>query len=340
MTICKLKRDSAKIYAFLDELKLEPWLGNRKWWADYLFHFTDIKNAVSILNHGQLLSRELAIAKHLLIEDSASAQIVGQTESRLTGHARFYFRPLTPTAYRNEGIRPRETLYQGAHCPVPIYFLFDLRSIACLEDSKFSNGSLARHDHRIFHTAEDFCHLPFEDIYHNSPWGHEEANRQNEIKNRRHAEVIVPERISLSYLKYIVCRSQAEYETLFNLLSSSIWKNWKNRVAVSKNQRLFNNEWLYVKDVTLTLQSVTIRFNSPHNPRYCGPFKVRVDISDNTTSDSFFYEENYLNIVKELSNLQLELDMSNVKSTNYSLRVSIDDNLAYLGRYLGDDIPF
>ena len=32
--------------------------GTQNWWTKSLFHFTDITNAISILNHGKIYSRE------------------------------------------------------------------------------------------------------------------------------------------------------------------------------------------------------------------------------------------------------------------------------------------
>ena len=334
------KLNSPQFIEIVDKLRHQPWLGNRIWWTNYLYHFTDIKNAVSVLNAGFLYSRNDASDQNLIVQDSASPQIIDNTENTLTGYVRFYFRPLTPTAYMNEGFRPQPKLYQGAHCPVPIYFLFDLREVITLKDTSFSDGSLARRDHRILNSSNDFARLPFRDIYHNVGWGHEDQDRQDEIKNRRHAEVIHPHRISLDHLTYIVCRSQAEYKTLYNLLSSTVWSRWKNKVAVGKNRMLFNNEWLFVKEVTLSQASVKVGFNFPDHPRFYGPFSIRVDVVDNLTGVSGYFEQNYQNIVFELRGPQLEINISDLRLSNYTARISIDDILAYLGKYEGDEIPF
>lgn len=87
MTDDGLKPGSSKIGRFLDQLKQQSWLGSRNWWVDYLFHFTDIKNAVNVLNHGFLFSRQEAINKNLLIDDIASSRIIRQTKSTFTAHA-------------------------------------------------------------------------------------------------------------------------------------------------------------------------------------------------------------------------------------------------------------
>ena len=334
------KRDAAKISEFLTVLKGAPWLGTRHWWPNFLFHFTDIKNAVSILNAGFLYARREAERQNLIVEDSASSQIIDHTERELTDFVRFYFRPLTPTAYMNEGIRPSHELYQDAHCPVPVYFLFNLLNVITLMDTRFSTGSLARADHIILDSAEAFSKLPFHDIYHNSGWGNENVDRQDEIKNRRHAEAIYPTKISLTYVDYIVCRSQAEYETLQNLLSPSVWNQWKRKVAVSKYRRLFNNEWLFVKEANLSLDKIEIGFNFPTHARYSGPFSLRVDITDNLTGQTWFYEKHYENIVSELVEPKVSLNLSSLQLPNYTTRITIDKALAFLGKYSGDEIPF
>ena len=47
------KPDAGRISRFLTDLKKEAWLGiARRWRPNYLFHFTDIQNAVSILKTG------------------------------------------------------------------------------------------------------------------------------------------------------------------------------------------------------------------------------------------------------------------------------------------------
>jgi hypothetical protein len=56
-----LKRDAAKIKSHLTQLRKATWLGQaRLWWPEYVYHFTDITNAVSIIKCGKLLCRSQA----------------------------------------------------------------------------------------------------------------------------------------------------------------------------------------------------------------------------------------------------------------------------------------
>ena len=180
-----MKSDYRGFFNHLDALKKQDWLGSRQWWPDFLFHFTDVKNVASILSEGFLRSRNELRRRNVTWQDEASKEIIEQTDSDLIDYVRLYFRPLTPTAYRNEGFRPKSQLYQTAHCPVPIYLLFDHRDIISLDETKFSNGSLARHDNELYQSAIEYSQLDFEKIYHNQ-WFSEEEKR--DIINCRHAE--------------------------------------------------------------------------------------------------------------------------------------------------------
>ena len=327
-----MSQDRRKIQNFLDDLKQEPWLGEqREWWPDYLFHFTAIENAVSILNSGFLFSRDEVERRRIDFTDSASSKIISQTDATLTDYVRLYFRPRTPTTYHMEGFKPLGQLFQGAHCPVPVYFLFDMREIITLRDTRFSNGNLASRMISIFASADEFIRLPFEAIY-------EEEKRH--ITTPKQAEVIHPKKIPLDYLKHIVCRSQAEYETLRNLLSSDDWKRWESKVCVRNphsSRTIFHKLWLHIGHVSLAQKSIEINFISPSVPNYYGPFKISCYIQDILTGESHWLKREYADIVAELDDAKF-WDFSDKNISNYIIKVFINDNLAYTRR--SDDIPF
>lgn len=204
------KRDAQKIWAFFDNLKQQPWLGDRKAWVDYLFHFTHLENAVNIIESGFLCSRVELKRQNIAFSDSASSQVIQQTYPEFADQVRFYFRPLTPTTYHMEGFRPVGKRFHDAHCPMPVYLLFDIREIISHNETGFSNGNLASEYSSLFTSADDFARLPFADIYHEGPPHYEEKRY---ITRTKQAEVIYPKKISLDHLKYIYCRSQAEKET-------------------------------------------------------------------------------------------------------------------------------
>lgn len=150
------KPDAHDIRGFWAGLQQAKWLGSRQWWPRFLFHFTDVQNAANILQDGCLLSRSTAVSLGHMVTDNASPDIIGQTDPAWAGYVRLYFRPRTPTQYRNEGFRPEGQRELGAHCPVPVFFLFDAESVLCRADSLFTPGSGAAHAQPL-HRAVDLA---------------------------------------------------------------------------------------------------------------------------------------------------------------------------------------
>lgn len=308
-------------------------------WRDYLFHFTDIENVVRILDRGALLSRSELIRNNVRWKNAASSQVIDDTDSYIKEYVRLYFRPKTPTAYRIEGIRPKHCYYdEDAHCPVPVYLVFNLRDIITLLGVKFSDGNLARNRKNVFQSPKDFGQLPFGDIYSD---GVISSDRRDEIKNRRHAEVIVPNSLNLQYLKYIVCRSQAEFDTLRNLLQDK-WPKWKDRtLKASRPQHLFDMNWLYISSCGLSRESAVLELNEPADPRDYGPFELETTFEDLRTGQAITWKKTIDNVCTDptTKNLHFKSDVPLLDSSHYTFRVAVDGNLAYLGKY-EPEIPF
>lgn len=155
---------------------IESWsarLGNLSWWPRYIYHFTDVQNAVEILQSAHLYSRSRAQRLGRMQNDNASPHVIQQTDAAHQNFVRFYFRPRTPTQYNNEGIRPRDQReLGGAHCPVPIFFCFDAASVLTLDESRFSNGNMGSSRVQYSSEREFFFSIPFEQVFHNR-WLHQ-----------------------------------------------------------------------------------------------------------------------------------------------------------------------
>jgi len=214
-----LKPDSERIRNFLKALEQQNWVkrGERRWWPRYIFHYTDIKNIVEILKVGQLFSREYLEKISGLPTSSGSASVLAGTDYFTKDCVRLYFRPRTPTQYWAEGIRSRKTLesskYSDAHCPIPIFLLFDSSEILTRADCWFSDGGLNSFTAQRLYTAEDLENLPWQKIYHNT-WYTPHSAAESDIAFRRNAEVIVHKKLDLTALRSIHCRSEAEKEML------------------------------------------------------------------------------------------------------------------------------
>jgi hypothetical protein len=255
------KPDDRAIGAFFDELAGQPWLGRqRQFWPRFFFHITEVQNAAAILASGRLVCRARALAEQRMISDNASAEILSQSPPWLFDFVRLYFRPRTPTFYRNEGIRPRGLRDLDAHCPMPVAFMFDSISIAGRTGVQFSDGNLANHASRHGQDISFLRSLNFRDIYHE---GRMDPLDNSRLTSRRQAEVIVPGELGFESLRHVATRSEAERETLLTLLQDS-----GEIIAppeISVDPAVFFGTWTYVERATHMGGDVRFLFN-PDTP--------------------------------------------------------------------------
>jgi len=68
--------------AVLKRLAQEAWVrdSERRWWPQYAFHYTDIRNAISILKDGKLLSRYQAEKEGKIAVSSGSTEVLAGTD--------------------------------------------------------------------------------------------------------------------------------------------------------------------------------------------------------------------------------------------------------------------
>lgn len=196
-----LKPDADQIRDFLKKLANDDWVrrSERRFWPLFVFHYTDIRNAVKILRSGFLFSRKYVEDRGISIISSGSSSVLAGTDSAFKDCARLYFRPKTPTQYYAEGIysQPRllRSKYPDAHCLVPVFFLFDSATILTRRDCQFSDGGLNSPAARVFSTAKELEKLPWRKIYHTS-WYNPDSAEESDIAFRRNAEVIVPQKLA------------------------------------------------------------------------------------------------------------------------------------------------
>ncbi|MGN0242963.1 MAG: DarT ssDNA thymidine ADP-ribosyltransferase family protein [Lachnospiraceae bacterium] len=251
---------------------------NINWWPKFAFHYTDVMNAIGILREGYLYSRYDASQKHLMSNDNASRQVIDMTYSGATSNVRFYFRPLTPTQYHNEGFKHPALRYChdiNANVPVPIFFLFDLNTLLQLPGTRFSEQSLAGGGEVLLSGEDNFAHLNFEQIYKNGYMENPELE-----KKYRHAEIIYPDAFEIkNSLRYIVCRNDIERATLLNLLrKEDIKKFSKYKDIVVVNNDCFENNGLYVNECRYYVDKVVIVYSKTANKnRYTNQYKENSD---------------------------------------------------------------
>jgi ssDNA thymidine ADP-ribosyltransferase, DarT len=297
-----------------------------KWVPRYIYHFTDVQNAAIVIQSGELLSRTEAVARDVMRNDNAASSVIENTPAAHKQFARLYFRPRTPTQYRAEGIRPPSERYHGAHCPVPVFLAFDLIETILQDGVSFSDGNMAS-GRVLFNDSEQFFRsLPFRLIYHDGPFS---AEQRDEIVFHRHAEVLVPRSLTIApTLKWILCRSYAERETLLHLLGTS-QSRWEPIVKVG-DQKLFYGDRFYVErvEVTATPPRVTFQLKVPFGKSA----RVRFRLTSPTSGKVWTWNSD------SWSSPVLPIDLRDAEAG--IVHLWIEDCLAYTALVSYADVPF
>jgi len=328
----RYKPDAHKIVDAIGALEKADWLDDaRSWWPKFLFHFTSLKNAVSILERELIYSRGYLEANNQVFINGASPQIIDQTNEKWKEYVRLYFRPRSPTQYSNEGFRSINDRKYDSHCPCPVYFLFDSKELLTRADCFFSEGSLASPGTILKSSADDFIRLPFRLIYHDSYFT---SLERDTILYHRQAEVAVKDKLDLSALKYVFCRSEAEYKTMIFCLSNKKIRKWNSIIGSSHKGAFFFKNWMFVEKTDLTEDVISIAFS--RIPSHCGEFNISIKVFDEDTKNLAMWSKSSSEVNKET----LELKIGKGSGlTNYSIELFFDEALMYADRYVSE-LPF
>lgn len=230
-----------------------------KWWTKFAFHYTDISNALSILQSETLYSRLYAQEEHLMKNDNASYQVIDMTASNAQSYVRFYFRPLTPTQYYNEGYKHPQLRYcndPNANVPIPIFFAFNLEKLLSDPKVKFSETSQAGHGSIMRSGEAEFEKLAFDKIY-------SDGYVDDEIKKYRHAELLYPNSYSINNsLEAILCRNEFEQSMLLSLLRNAnekLFYKYKSLIKVCR-EKMFEKNGLFIQDIHLDGNKISFSF--------------------------------------------------------------------------------
>ena len=294
--------------------------GKAKQWCRYAFHYTDISNAVEILSSGMLYSRNLALKAELMHNDNASRQVIDCTKSDVTDCVRFYFRPLTPTQYYNEGFKHKDIRLNNANVPVPVFFVFDLNKLLNDPRTRFSEKSLAGSGCEAYSSAEEFSKLDFEKIYSDG------AMQDKEIRKYRHAEIIFPEKYNIDdSLVYIVCRNSLEKEYLTTTLykkDKSTYEKYINRIYVSKRDNIFYCNGLFLDSCSYHDKQLSIVFSDAYKR---GRYALKCMEKHN---------------IEKLSAVDEQISLEWINNGHLLKRTVIESQVDYLnGRYQNINLP-
>ena len=293
------------------------------WWPRFAYHYTDVSNAVSILHSEHLYSRVKATQLGLMQNDNASRQVINMTQTDALSCVRFYFRPLTPTQYYNEGFKHPQLRYDDdpfANIPVPVFFLFDLASILSIPSVRFSEIAQSGYGGRLYSGIEAFSHLNFDYIY---------SNRIEDIqttKPYRHAEILHPNALPIEgLLDTILCRNEIERTTLLNMLYETdkhAFRKYQSIIKICK-ENMFEKNGFYLTDCRYINRSINLAFSDTRaKKRYTQ--RMREKKGDNP--------------LDELE-LQIEMEWKNHREHIYQSSVIIPIDYENSSSVLITDIP-
>ncbi|MGA9517791.1 MAG: DarT ssDNA thymidine ADP-ribosyltransferase family protein [Trichococcus sp.] len=306
----------------------------KKVWTSFCFHFTNLNNAVSILQSGMLVSRNKALESGIMENENASTDVINQTDEEWKQYVRLYFRPRTPTQYNNEGFRSKSNLGAlQAHCPFPVFFLFDLEGTLQKPNCYFTKNSLAKSGmHELLQTPQQFSELPFSKIYHEGPF---ESHERDEIVACRHAEIVALDELKLDEtLKFIIVRSQSEKNTLLSLLGPTETEKYADKIKVDNKQIMFFSLWTYVSKAELSNDKVMLTFNNGLGDKTFDLKIKMTDLQSGVTKEMVFSDYNCDGIFRGKIGTPL---------MEYRIEVYLDDNLAFSDFYNAheeNDLPF
>ncbi len=287
-------------------------------WKEYIYHFTHVENAVSILNRGSLFPR----GKLANFKDSAGSNLINRTSDYVKDNfARFYFRPLTPTQWHNELLGRRKGNIK-AICPIPIFFCFKIKDVLETHKSKcaVSNGNLSA-DWACYGNSVDFLnYFDFDNLY--KKFG------QDNYKIASQQEFIIKDGLQFSdKIDFkIICRNEQDKKVLLNLISY----NNKYAQKIEINSHFYNNEspWIKIKKNDNSLDIYIEKYNNNITGIIYLNLKQKLDklSSIASSSDIVVHLDKYLKI-KSSQDISLKINSSELFDFTVSF---VEDNTEWL----------
>lgn len=297
-------------------------------WPSRLFHHSPIENAATILADGVLRSR--ADPENIRPRDVAGAGVI---EAREDAHnaVRFYFRPRTPTQFHIEGIRRSGECQYGdaAHAAVLVMLIFQARTILSDPGVGFTDRN-AQQGAAVYGTEEaQFAAIPFDKVYHEGSIASDQS-----ITSHRCAEVHATSPISLAdTLEAICCRSNAEREMLLFMLGTDA-AQWTDRILVSDDLRVFQRDFAFVQDVSLSREGLIFKLN----PRKSGgTVDVAIGLFDQTGRKVIDFRNTELQPVPPTADRWRVV--ADLADGIYEAKIEVDGHVAYRNSLtLGDSL--
>ena len=279
-----------------------------------------MKNAVSILRTKRLMSRNKALEENKMYSNNASHEVIGQTYAPVLNYARFYFRPLTPTQYHNEGLIKGNP--PDKHCPNPVFFLFGLDLLTQYPGKSLFSEKTLSSTLSIPNATDKIENLDtynYKKIYHSCSF---DPIIDSDIIQYRQAEFVVKDEVNLNNLKWIVTRSKAEKDTLLLWLHKYSIYEYDDIIICDyeKNfEYMFFKKRLYVENVVLEQNFITVDIANK-SAEYIIEYKIRYDAGQSVENINLNSNSTYFIPKNKFKN-------------SYKFLIVVDGKKMYLGKY-------
>ena len=137
----------------------------------------------------------------------------------------------------------------------------------------------------------------------------------------------------MEHLRFIRCRSEAEYETLRDLLPGKVLAKWGKRISAVNKDAIFFSKWTHVLKAEISNKSIKIYFNP--DSRAPSPFSVETRICEIESGKIYSWNAKGLQLNEVLSfNFTQEIK-------DYQVQLYIDGHIAYSNSCISEtEMPF
>ena len=185
--------------------------------------------------------------------------------------------------------------------------------------TRFSDINMQRDEARDGDTDEFFATIDFAKVYHEGSFQGDPS-----IAQHRSAEVLCRSPLPLTdHLKWIVCRSEAERETLIHLAGQA-GRLLRPKIITSDDGKVFEKRFAFAERVYASPEGITFHLS----PRHDGAaLKVRVTVYDDV--QRLVFDQIYNELPAKSSSGGSWISRVNLTDGLYSVEMQIDDHLAY-----------
>ncbi len=216
---------------------------------DGFIHTTDFTNFISIMDKGYIYSRHKVENENLINIDSANKTVINNTSKYVQKNVRFYYRPKTPTHYRNEGIRPGNPQH---HMPIPVMLVAG-RDIYNYKDMFYTDGNAGSSTSKKTDKVQNVYRYNLDRIFSQGDYSYLTYEEKKETTRQRNAELLVPDEVSIKDINKIIFRSNADLKMAKILFGND------SRFIVDKSK--FYNEFQYCDDYLIVVDNNILSYS-------------------------------------------------------------------------------